>query len=119
MKKPIFMLLLSVVVTSAHAVGTDFRALFLKALNSPNGKARAEVTGPVADDIRAKTGKSNAKVFVDVTTLNNLEQEGCKRMKATFSMPGTTFPVKEGGQSPLALNMELNMCPNGQPPGGL
>lgn len=119
MKKPIFLMVLMATVTSAHALGTDFRALFLKALNSPDGKARSEVFGPVADDIRVKTGKPNAKVFVDVSTVKNLEQEGCKRMKATFSMPGTTFPVKEGGQSPLTFNMELNMCPNGQPPGGV
>lgn len=100
----------------AAPVGTNFKALFLEALNSGTGTAHAEVYGPIADEIRQKIGAPNARIVADVEVIQNLPQEGCKRMEMKLTAPGVLLPTKEGQSSKLELGTILKMCPNGEPP---
>lgn len=101
----------------AQNTGTNFKTILLEAVNSPSGRSTSEVTGNVADLIREKTGQPNARIVATVTTVRELPQSGCKRLKVSFDTPGTRFQTKEGSQRKLEMGFEMNLCPNGQPPG--
>jgi len=97
-------------------MGTDFKKLFLQALNSPSGKSRTDVTGPMADSIRLQTNSPNARVVAEVDTLKALPQEGCKRLRLIITTPGMLFETPSGSNTPLRIGVMLNICPDGQPP---
>lgn len=101
----------------ANALDTNFRSLIMEAMQSKTGSTTAELTGPLADIIRGRINRPNAKILAEVTTLEKLPQEGCKRFQIRFTTPGTLLPTEDGRQQMLDLNMKLNMCPNGMPPG--
>lgn len=112
-------ILLTFISTSTfaqQAEGTDFKKLFLKALNSPTGNARTDVTGPVADSIRGQTNSPNARIVAEVETIQSLPQEGCKRMQLRLTSPGLMLETRTGSKAPLNLGVLINMCPNGEPP---
>lgn len=115
MRYPTVALFFLLVTTGAFA-NTDFRDLLLQAMKSPTGSAKAEITGPVADTIRATIKKPKARVLANVTTVGNLPQEGCRRLNIQFTTPGTPLPMADGKNRPLDISMKLNLCENGQPP---
>lgn len=115
MRKAFLVLLLAAPIF-AYA-DTDYRDLLMKAMYAKDGKASAELSGKVAEMIRAQINRPNAKVVADVTTIAELKQEGCKRFQVRFTTPGTLLPMTDGQSRMLDMNMKLNMCQNGFPPG--
>ena len=101
----------------AQSEGTDFKSLMMEALSSPSGSSKADVYGPVADQIRSQINRPDARVVAYVTTVKALPQSGCKRLKLKMDTPGTLFMAKDGVSAPLEFGVEMNLCPNGQPPG--
>jgi len=98
-------------------IGTDFKKLFLHALNSPSGTSRTDVTGPIAESIRLQTNSPNARVVAEVNTVKDLPQKGCKRLRIVLTTPGMLYEMREGPKAPLKVGALINMCPDGQPPG--
>jgi len=114
----LFVLLsVTTVCTAQQSGGTDFKELFLEALNSPSGKAKSEVYGPVADQIRREINAPNARIVAESEVIQNLPQDGCKRIQMLITAPGTTLPTKNGSAVPFRIATILNMCANGHPPG--
>ena len=85
MRKAILVLLLAVPVF-AYA-DTDYRDLLMKAMYAKDGKASVELTGKVAEMIRAQINRPNAKVVADVTTIAELKQEIAKLRQPEFTLP--------------------------------
>jgi hypothetical protein len=104
------------VATMSSLQDTDFRKLVLQAMDAKDGKATADVTGKVADLIRQKINRPDARVVAEVTTVVELKQEGCKQFKIRYTTPGTLLPTADGSSRELDMSMMLNMCRNGQPP---
>lgn len=98
-------------------IGTDYRELLLRAMDSPDGRAVVDVTGKTADMIRQQINRPNARVVAEVTTVEHLNQEGCKRLKIRFTTPDVLLPMSDGSAKMLDMSMKLNMCRNGLPPG--
>lgn len=119
MKITAVLVLLSVTTVSAaqQSGGTDFKELFLEALNSPSGKAKSEVYGAVADQVRREINAPNARIVAEAEVIQNLPQIGCKRMQMLITAPGTTLPTKDGSVVPFRIATILSMCANGHPPG--
>lgn len=103
-------------VFAQQAEGTDFKKLFMKALNSPTGKASSDVTGPIADSIRGQINSPNARIVAEVETIQSLPQEGCKRMQLRLTSPGLMLATVTGSKAPLRLGVLLNLCTDGEPP---
>lgn len=97
--------------------GTDYRDLLLKAMDTKDGKVTADVTGKTAEMIRQQINRPNARVVAEVTTIERLPQDGCKRFNIRFTTPGTLLPMTDGSSQMLDMSMKLNMCRNGFPPG--
>ena len=95
---------------------TDFRALLLEAMDAKDGKASADISGPVADKIRGTINRPNARIHADIITVQQLRQEGCKRFEIRFTTPGTLLPTTDGKSRMLDMSMQMNMCRNGMPP---
>ncbi|MFN3636792.1 MAG: hypothetical protein ACK4UZ_13820, partial [Rhizobium rhizophilum] len=51
----------------------------IEAIDAPEGRVVGILRGPIADQFAATT-KSASPVVIEVTTLKNLKQEGCKRL---------------------------------------
>ena len=100
----------------AHAESSH-RELLLRAMKSPSGTASTEINGPMADMIRGRINRPNAKIIADVITVGDLPQAGCKRFAIRFTTPGTLLPTKDGQARMLNIALKLNMCENGMPPG--
>ena len=114
MKRLLIAGLLGVAPLAAFA-DTDYRDLMLRAMNAKDGAVSVELTGRVAEMIRAQINRPNAKVIADVTTVAELKQEGCKRFQFRFTTPGTLLPMTDGQNRMLDMNFKLNMCRKGSP----
>lgn len=97
--------------------GTDYRDLLLKAMDAKDGRVVVDVTGKTAEMIRQQINRPNARVVAEVSTIEQLKQEGCKRFNIRFTTPGTLLPMSDGSTQMLDMSMKLNMCRNGFPPG--
>ena len=105
---------ITLLITAANAAeSVSVKALFMQALNAPNGAAKGIIEGKEADAIHAATGASDP-VRAEVSTIKKFDQEGCSRLAVKLIQPNT--PTKEGGKTDFALNYELNLCRNGMPP---
>lgn len=98
------------------SANTEFKPIIMEAVNSESGEAQAYLSGPLADLIRARTNKPNMDILVQVTTLQQLPEPGCKRVKIRFTTPGTVLPVSDGSSRMLDMDLKLNICKDGQPP---
>jgi len=101
----------------AARTGTDYRDLLLKAMDAKEGRVVVDVTGKTAEMIRQQINRPNARVVAEVSTIEQLKQEGCKRFNIRFTTPGTLLPMSDGSTQMLDMSMKLNMCRNGFPPG--
>lgn len=110
------LLLLISNTADAQAQGTSFREILLEALRSPKGTSSSYISGPVADQLRNQIGRSSATVLAEVSTVQALPQEGCKRLRMRITTPGTLLETTDHRQQMPEMFMELNMCANGQPP---
>jgi hypothetical protein len=116
-KKLLFLACISMLASAAQASdGNTVKSLMLIALNSPDGTAKGIVEGAVADKIHATTGAYDP-VRAEVTTIKRYKEAGCSRLAVKLIQPNT--PTKEGPKTDFALNYELDMCKNGQPPNGV
>ncbi len=113
-KKLLFLACLSMLASAAQASDSNtVKTLMLMALNSPDGASKGIVEGAVADKIHETTGAYDP-VRAEVSTLKRYKEEGCSRLAVKLIQPNT--PTKEGPRTDFALNYELDMCKNGQPP---
>lgn len=97
--------------------GTDYRDILLKAMDAKDGRVVVDVTGKTAEMIRQQINRPNARVVAEVSTIEQLKQDGCKRFNIRFTTPGTLLPMSDGSTQMLDMSMKLNMCRNGFPPG--
>lgn len=97
--------------------GTDYRDILLKAMDANDGRVVVDVTGKIAEMIRQQINRPNARVVAEVSTIEQLKQDGCKRFNIRFTTPGTLLPMSDGSTQMLDMSMKLNMCRNGLPPG--
>jgi hypothetical protein len=82
-----------------------------------DGSAEGEVSGPFRDQFRTAIKNPSARVFVNIKKLADLRQEGCKRLKMSYSASGTFLKSKaDGSQHPFNFWIEINMCENDLPP---
>lgn len=113
-KKLPFLACLLMLTSAAHASeSSTLKSLMLIALNSPDGTANGIVEGAVADKIHVTTGAYDP-IRGEVTTIKRYKEEGCSRLAVKLIQPNT--PTKEGTKTDFALNYELDLCKNGQPP---
>lgn len=103
--------------TGSSFPSTDFRDLILKAMHAKEGKSHVDLQGSVADMIRQQINHPNARVSAEVTTVEELKDDGCKRFQIRFTTPGTLLPMSDGSSQMFDMSMFLNMCKNGMPPG--
>ena len=85
--------------------GTDYRDLLLKAIDTKDGKVTVDVSGRTAEMIRQQINRPNARVVAEVTTIERLPQEGCKRFNIRFTTPGTLLPMTDGSSQMLDMSM--------------
>lgn len=95
----------------------DLRSLLVAAINDPGGQATGELVGEISSAISQRF-RSSAPLQVDVTTLRRFKQTGCSRLNVKFSQDDVLLP---GASVPQArtLDIGLNYCLDGNPPGSL
>ena len=103
----------AVLLGSGDMAAADLKAHLLAALDSPGGRSEGDLSGRMADLVRAQT-RSSAPVRVQVRRLTTFAQAGCARLQATLVQEDV--PTSEGKQFPFAVRYELNLCRDGQPP---
>lgn len=100
--------------SAVHAAEyTNTKDLLIQAIEAPDGRAKGEIVGPIADKFREAT-KSSAPVMAEVTTLKSFKQEGCKRLNLRLSQ--ADVPTKDGGKTEFVVNYGINLCRDGSPP---
>lgn len=104
---------------SLSVSATDYKELLLRAMKAGGGPYSEDITGPVAEMIRGQTGRPDARVVGEVTTVKVLDEPGCRRLNLNVSTPGTYLPQKDGKQGIISMNLKLNMCESGLPPGSI
>lgn len=96
---------------------TDLRALWMTAIDSPDGSARGVLVSPEMRAIAASM-KTTSPLLVEVTTLKVYTQEGCRRLQMTIHARDAVI-----GPSPQPHNQDLvygfNYCRDGRPPRSL
>ena len=100
-----------------HAAGLEayssIRPLLFQELDAPNTTLVAELTGPIAEKIKATT-KSTAPVMATVTTIKQFKQEGCSRLNINFKQ--VNVPTNDGKLTDFTFDVGLNLCKDGKPP---
>ncbi len=96
-----------------EALATDLKQHLIAAIDSPEGRADGDLSGPMAAFFQSQT-RSSAPIRVQVRTLKRFAQAGCARLQATLIQE--EVPTREGKQIPFAVRYELNLCRDGQPP---
>ncbi len=108
-------LLLSAGLAHAQAPLDLFDAL-MGAMNAPTGSYQTQIQGKMADYLRGAL-HANSALFVDVSTVSALPQEGCKRLRAKVTGPGLQAPnTQTGVLTPVTFTMEINLCADGRAP---
>ncbi len=97
----------------AHAQPVEVRDAVLSALR--NGFYKGEIKGQIVESFR-KQYKTPASMFVNVSTVHVFKQEGCKRLQAEFTVPDFTFKDTTGRDATFRHVMQMNLCPDGNPP---
>ena len=104
-----------VLLGAAPVQANQYQDLLLQAIHSESGTASGPISGQAADAVRRAIGQPNAPVVATVTTLKALPQEGCKRMRITFTTPGNPVTALDGRTGELGLNVDVNFCASGMP----
>jgi len=116
----LFAILLSVSVHAGPADRTptgDFKQLMVAAIDSPTGEAHGTLVGPMARTLTEQLHASGP-ILIDVSTERRYRQEGCRRLKVTFSQEGVQLP---GQPEPRrqSLDLGINYCRDGTAPRSL
>lgn len=85
-------------------------SLLVAAIVSPDGTARGVMTGEVAQLIQQRMGSSHP-IEVDVKTLRDLPQLGCKRLEVITRQKAVIEPGKP--RQDMALTYQISFCANG------
>lgn len=102
--------LLSLVLSNANAVIA--KDLILQTLQG-NDPAEGVLSGPAADQISRAT-QSTAPIRVKATRIQQLRQEGCWRVRVTFSQDNAM--TVGGSRRPFVGGYDLNVCEGGDAP---
>lgn len=108
----------SIIRMKSHAlpVSTNVKALIAQVLKTPGQKVKVELRGEVANEILKKSS-GKAPVYVEVSAIQKLTEQGCYRIGVAFTLPNTLLKRKDGGPGePLAFWQQMNLCQNGQAP---
>ena len=95
---------------------TDVKPLLLAAINK--GEAHGVLVGAAAQTI-AQTFKSTAPIEIDVKTVRELSEPGCKRLAVTTSQDGVVdFNRERRDRQPgrKAFTYQFNYCRDGRLP---
>jgi hypothetical protein len=114
------LLLSAALLMSAPAVAQrmpltkDIRPLLVAAINSPHGIAQGVMVGEAAEVMLRRMGSAHP-IEVDVKTLRDLPQEGCKRLEVTTRQKAVIEPGKKEPKD-MALSYQISFCANGDFP---
>ena len=84
------------------------KQLLLMAIDAPDGKANGVLTDVIADRFRQASG-STLPVLVEVSTLKQFRQEGCRRLNLRIRQEGA-------GKGQFGIDYGINLCRDGSPP---
>lgn len=108
---------LALAAQAAHAQQSDIHDAMYAALRSEQGTYKGELKGDFAALVHQKLN-TTAPVFVAVSTVRAFKQQGCKRLRADITVPDVTWKdPKTGVQNSFSYRYEMNLCPDGSPPG--
>jgi hypothetical protein len=101
---------------AVKAQSADMRDALFAAMDASDGAYRGELQGGIRDWLH-KALNTNSPVFVNVTSIQQFPQPGCKRLRAEVTVPDVKVTDKKTGvQAPFGINYEMNLCPDGSPP---
>jgi hypothetical protein len=92
---------------------TSVKPLMVMAIDAPDGTAKGILIGPIAERMH-QTTQSRDPVQVEVTTIKEFKQEGCKRLNVRLIQPNV--PTKDGGRAALKMDYGINFCRDGSAP---
>lgn len=92
---------------------TSVKQLMVRAIDSPDGKARGYIIGSIAEKFKKTTG-SSGRVSAEVSTIKSFNREGCKRLNVRLTQ--SDVPTSEGQSADFVIDYGLNMCRDGSPP---
>lgn len=92
---------------------TSVKPLMVAAIDAPDGSAKGTLIGPIATRMHQVT-HSLDPVQVEVTTLKEFKQEGCKRLNVRLIQPNAV--AKDGKRGDFKLDYGINFCRNGSAP---
>ncbi len=92
---------------------TNVKPLMVAAIDAPDGTAKGILVGPIAEKMHQAT-QSRDPVQVEVTTLKEFKQEGCKRLNVCLLQPNAL--AKDGKRGDFKMNYGINFCRNGSAP---
>ena len=110
-----FFLLAAALCSPAAHADTDFRTLFVRAIDAPDGRAHAVIEGKVARDIQQRIG-TTAPVVAEVRTVESWREAGCKRLAVKLSTPDYKMKTTAGQMQPFGVEFQMNVCRDGHPP---
>jgi hypothetical protein len=97
----------------AAAEYSNLKWAMLEAIDAPGGVVTGTVVGPIADKFVSTTG-SRSLVMVEVTTVKNYRQDGCKRLNIRLKQ--ANVPAKDGKLADFGIDYGVNLCRDGSPP---
>lgn len=92
---------------------TSVKPLLVTAIDAPDGTANGVLTGSIAEKMH-QTTQSRDPIQVEVTTLKEFKQEGCKRLNVRLIQPNAL--TKNGGRADFKVDYGINYCRDGSPP---
>lgn len=95
----------------------DAKQLLVAAIDAPDGRAHGILTGTLADAISQRF-KATTPIHVDVLTERRYAQEGCRRLKVSFSQDGVLLPGAKAARR-QTIDFGINYCRDGSPPKSL
>lgn len=97
----------------AAAEYSNLKWAMLEAIDAPGGVVTGTVVGPIADKFASTTG-SRSLVMVEVTTVKNYRQDGCKRLNIRLKQANVS--AKDGKLADFGIDYGVNLCRDGSPP---
>ncbi len=92
---------------------THIKPLLIQAIDAPDGKVSAVLTGDVANFFKRVT-RSSYPVMANVTTVGSFDQPGCKRLNLHLQQRGVETTTGELRNFDVAYG--INFCRDGDAP---
>jgi len=103
--------------SEARIAVPDIRPLLVAAIDAPDGKAQGVLTGALANALTDRF-KGTSAIHIDIATQRRYAQEGCRRLKVSFSQDGVQLP-SSGVPSRRTVDFTFDYCRDGRPPRSL